>query len=93
MPYFVYIMTNQRNTVLYTGSTSDLGKRVSEHKTRIITGFTSKYNVDKLVYYESFESRSDARMREKQLKRYQRQWKENLIHAQNPQWSDLLDLG
>jgi putative endonuclease len=89
--YCVYILTNKSNTVLYIGVTSDLESRVSEHKLKINTGFTSKYNCNKLVYYEEFQWIQDAIAREKQLKAGSRQKKIDLIIADNPSWSDLSD--
>ncbi len=82
-------MTNKGNTVLYTGVTNDLEERVYEHKKKIIKGFTSKYNINKLVYYEEFDYIDDAIAREKQLKNWHRQWKINLINESNPDWKDL----
>ena len=87
--YFVYMMTNQYRTVLYTGVTSDLEQRVFQHKTKEYLGFTAKYNCDRLVYLEEFEEVEAAIKREKQLKRYRREWKENLINKINPEWKDL----
>lgn len=88
--YFVYILTNKNNTVLYTGFTDDIVRRVDEHKRKeILKSFTSRYNCDKLVYFESFVSAEDALLREKQLKRYRREWKENLINDENSEWKDL----
>ena len=88
---FVYILTNKYNKVLYTGITRDLPRRVAEHKLHINRGFTSKYNVDKLVYYEVFDRLEDGVCREKQLKNWQRAWKENLIRDLNPKWRDLAE--
>lgn len=85
----VYIMTNYSETSLYIGVTSNLQKRVWEHKNKIIEGFTKKYNVDKLVYYELTDSIETAINREKQLKRWHRQWKINLIKEMNPEFKDL----
>lgn len=85
----VYIMTNYSETSLYIGVTSNLQKRVSEHKNKIVEGFTKKYNVDKLVYYELTDSIETAINREKQLKRWHRQWKINLIKEMNPEFKDL----
>lgn len=88
--YFVYILTNKNNTVLYTGFTDDIVRRVDEHKRKEFSkSFTSRYNCDKLVYFECFELAQDAMLREKQLKRYKREWKENLINAENSEWKDL----
>ncbi len=87
--YYIYIMTNKLDSVLYTGVTSDLEKRVYEHKLKLIEGFTKKYNVDKLVYYEVFDSINDAIEREKQIKSGSRQRKMDLISNMNPSWKDL----
>lgn len=87
--YYVYIMTNKLNSVLYTGITSDLEKRAYEHKSKLIEGFTKKYNVDKLVYYEVFDDIKDAIAREKQIKAGTRQKKMDLIASMNPAWKDL----
>jgi len=85
----VYILSNNRNTVLYVGVTANLVKRIWDHKHKSYYGFTSKYNVDKLVYYEFFEDITYAIMREKQLKGGSRQDKINLINKFNPGWKDL----
>ena|SRR5260221_14682646 len=87
--YFVYILANPHNTVLYTGVTSDLEQRVFEHKTKAFAGFTSKYNCNKLVYFEEFDDIEEAIKREKQVKRYHRKWKEKLIEGKNPKWEDI----
>ena len=89
--YFVYIMTNEHNTVLYTGVTSDLIRRVDEHKHNIIKGFTQKYNVHKLVYYEVTSDVHVALRREKQIKAGSRAKKIALIESMNPEWKDLWD--
>lgn len=87
--YYVYILTNYTNKVLYIGVTNNLIRRVYEHKSKLVKGFTQKYNVDKLVYYESTESIISAIEREKQLKGGSRQKKLDLINKFNPQWEDL----
>lgn len=87
--YYIYIMANQRNTTLYVGVTNSLQRRVHEHKAHDVTGFTSKYKLEKLVYYESTEDIHSALQREKQLKNWHRQWKNNLIKQTNPHWHDL----
>ena len=84
-------MTNKNNTVIYIGVTSNLVKRVFQHKTKVIKGFTAKYNCDKLVYFEEFTDINEAISREKQLKSGNRQRKENLIDSINPEWNDLSD--
>jgi len=89
--YCIYIMTNKNNSVLYTGITSDLKKRVYEHKAKLSNGFTKKYNANKLVYYEIFNDAYNAIIREKQLKAGSRQKKLDLINRMNPAWGDLYD--
>ena len=89
--YYVYIMTNIRNTVLYTGVTNDLIRRVYEHKAKLADGFTKKYNIVKLVYYEVFEDIENAILREKQIKAGSRQKKIQLIDSTNIEWRDLYD--
>ena len=87
--YYVYILTNKRHNVLYTGITNNLDKRVFDHKTKQNEGFTSKYNVDKLVYYEITEDINSAIEREKQIKAGPRKKKIELIDSMNPEWKDL----
>jgi putative endonuclease len=87
--YAVYIMTNYSETSLYIGVTSNLPKRVWEHKNKVVEGFTEKYNVDKLVYFETTDSIESAIKREKQLKNWHREWKINLIKEMNPDFRDL----
>jgi putative endonuclease len=89
--YYVYIMTNQHNTVLYTGMTNDLQRRAYEHRTGRGGGFTSRYNVNKLVYYEGTGDVNAAIAREKQIKGGSRQKKLDLIEAMNPEWRDLYE--
>ena len=86
---YVYIMTNKSNRVLYIGVTTDLVRRVSEHRDSSGSRFTIKYNCNKLIYYEVFDEIEDAIQRETQLKWWQRQWKINLIKRANPKWQDL----
>ncbi len=86
---YVYLLTNQRNTVLYTGVTGNLQKRIYEHKTKQVKGFTSKYNCDKLVWFEQTDDISAAIAREKQIKAGSRKKKIELIEAMNPAWDDL----
>src|SRR5215203_494697 len=87
---YFYIMTNAYNTVLYSGATTDLYKRVQEHKNKVFkNSFTLKYNVDKLVYFEAFSVAGDAFEREKQLKGGSRKKKIDLITGRNPEWKDL----
>ncbi|MBI4548912.1 MAG: GIY-YIG nuclease family protein [Ignavibacteriae bacterium] len=89
--FYVYIMTNKWNTVLYTGVTNDVRRRVYEHKEKMIDGFTKRYNINKLVYYEVFEEPYHAIAREKQIKAGSRKKKIKLIEGMNPQWKDLYD--
>jgi putative endonuclease len=89
--YYVYILTNARHTVLYTGVTNDLLRRVSEHRSGSIRSFTSRYNVTQLVYYETFGEAHAAIAREKQIKGGSRDKKVRLVEAANPQWRDLWD--
>ena len=88
---YVYILANKHNTVLYTGVTRDLKRRVYEHKQKFVKGFASKYNIDKLVYYEVFDDIYNAITREKQIKGGSRQKKIDLIHSINGSWKDLYD--
>lgn len=87
--YFTYIATNQRNTVLYTGVTNNLERRIFEHKNKLNKGFTKRYNINKLVYYEFCDNINDAIAREKQIKGGSRQKKIDLIQSTNPQFQDL----
>lgn len=89
--YFVYIITNWLNTTIYVGFTSDLRRRIYEHKEALIDGFAKKYNLNKLVYYESGEDYDDVLAREKQIKKYSRFKKERLIVSMNLHWHDLYD--
>jgi len=89
--YYVYILSNKYNNVLYVGITNDLIRRVYEHKNKLVEGFTKKYNVDKLVYYELFNDPTNAITREKQLKGYSRKKKVELITSFNPEWEDLYE--
>ncbi len=86
---YVYILTNKNNTTLYTGVTSNLPKRIYEHKNKLVDGFSKKYNLDKLVYYEIFDEIIEAISREKQIKAGSRKKKIELINSQNPEWEDL----
>ena len=88
---YVYILTNKNNTVLYTGVTSNLQKRIFEHKNHLVKGFTSRYNVNKLVYFENHPAILNAILREKQIKAGSRQKKIELINSLNPSWNDLTD--
>ena len=87
--YYVYIATNQRNTVFYTGITNDLQRRISEHKQKRTKGFTYRYNVEKIVYYEIFPAPTEAIMAEKKIKGWSREKKLKLIMEKNPDFNDL----
>ncbi len=87
--YYVYIITNKLNSVLYIGITSNLVKRIWEHKNKVVDGFSNKYNLNKLVYYEICNDIEQAIKREKQLKNWHRAWKDNLIKEKNPEFLDL----
>lgn len=87
----VYILANKRNGTLYIGVTSDLVKRVWEHQGDLVEGFTKKYAVHRLVYYEILDDMESAIQREKQLKKWNRDWKIDLIEKDNPEWTDLYD--
>lgn len=87
--YYVYILASKKNGTLYIGATGDLVKRVYEHKQNDVEGFTEQYNVHNLVYYEIYKDVNEAILREKRMKKWNRQWKINLIEKNNPQWVDL----
>jgi putative endonuclease len=91
VPFFVYILASKRNGTLYIGVTNQLARRLSEHKAKLVPGFTRKYGVDQLVYFEAFDSILEARAREHSLKRWRRAWKIALIEKLNPYWRDLTD--
>ncbi len=87
----VYLLANRRNGTLYVGVTSDLIKRIWEHRNHVVAGFTQKYGVDKLVWYEPHGSMESAIQREKAIKEWKRAWKMNLIEKTNPEWVDLYE--
>ncbi len=89
--YYVYILSSKRNGTLYIGVTNDLERRLYEHRNNLIEGFTNKYNVHHLVYYEDVNDIQSALQREKQLKRWTRKWKIELIEKVNPEWRDLAE--
>jgi len=90
--YYVYIMTSKKNGTLYVGLTNNLIRRAYERKNDLIEGFTKKYGVHKLVYYEQTNDIHNAIQREKELKKWNRQWKINLIEKFNPNWNDIYDV-
>ena len=87
--YWVYMLTNDTNKVLYIGVTNDIKRRICEHRSELIDGFTKRYHIHKLVYYECYHDINDAILREKKLKGLLRVKKNKLIEAQNPEWNDL----
>lgn len=89
--YYVYILASKRNGTLYVGVTNNLIKRIWEHKNDFVGGFTEKYGVHTLVYFEQTESIEQAILREKQIKKWKRKWKLELIEKENPNWEDLYE--
>ena len=89
--YYIYVMTNKRNTVIYTGVTNNLKRRVYEHKRKLTEGFTGRYNITKLVYYEVFGDIKNAILREKKIKGGSRQKKIELVNSLNKEWRDLYE--
>ena len=89
--YFVYILASERNGTLYVGVTGNLPKRMGEHRDTLIAGFTQKYGVHMLVWFEEFSDIHEAILREKRIKKWRRAWKLELIEKTNPDWSDLFD--
>jgi len=87
--YYVYILSNWNNRVIYVGMTNNLERRIYEHKNKLVDGFTKKYNLNKLVYYEQTNDVNSAIQREKQIKKWRREKKNNLIEMMNPKWEDL----
>ena len=87
--YYVYILASKKNGTLYIGVTNDLAKRIYEHKNNLVEGFTKKYHVHRLVYYEDTDDVTSAITREKQMKKWNRAWKIELIEKNNPEWKDL----
>ena len=90
--YYVYIVTNKKDGVLYTGMTSNLEGRIWQHKNKVVKGFTYRYNADKLVYYETFSNPNDAISAEKTIKGWTRKKKIALIEERNPEWKDLSEI-
>jgi putative endonuclease len=91
MSYYVYILASRRDGAIYVGITNDLVRRIYEHRIKAIAGFTSKYNITQLVWFETDDDPISAITREKELKKWRRSWKVQLIEAANPQWSDLYE--
>ena len=90
-PFYVYLLASSRNGTLYTGSTDDIRRRVWEHREKIRAGFTAKYQVDRLVWYEAHNTREEVRLRENRIKKWNRAWKLRLIEEMNPEWIDLYE--
>jgi putative endonuclease len=89
--YYVYLLTNWNHRVMYVGVTNDLLRRVEEHRSKLVTGFTEKYNVNKLVYFEETNDALSALAREKEIKKWRREKKDALVTGANPEWKDLLE--
>ena len=89
--YWVYILSSRNNKILYIGLTNYIQRRLHEHKNKLLDGFTKKYNIYKLVYLEEYSSIHEANQREKQLKKWNRAWKDKIIEKENPHWQDLSD--
>jgi putative endonuclease len=89
--YYVYILTSKHNGTLYTGVTNNLERRIYAHKNNLIEGFTKRYNVHKLVYYEKTNDKNEALLFEKKIKKWNRAWKIRLIEKDNPQWKDIAE--
>ena len=87
--YYLYILSNKKNGTLYVGVTNNLERRMFEHKNKLVEGFTKKYGLYHLIYFEGFSHVNDAIKREKNIKKWKRQWKINLIEEENPYWEDL----
>ncbi len=89
--YYIYMITNRNNNVLYIGVTNDLKRRVFEHREKLVEGFSSKYNCSKLVWYEQTNNIGSAILREKQMKKWKREYNNNIINEMNPEWNDLYE--
>ena len=89
--YYIYILTNQSNKVVYVGMTNDLKRRIYEHKNKLMNGFSKKYNLNKLVYFESSSEINTVLNREKEIKKWRREKKNKLVESMNPNWTDLSD--
>jgi putative endonuclease len=91
MGYYVYILASRKDGAIYVGMTNDLVRRIYEHRTKAVRGFTSKYNITRLVWFEIYDDPLSAISREKELKKWKRSWKIKLIEARNPEWQDLYE--
>ena len=87
--YYLYLLTNKKNGTLYIGVTNNLERRLFEHKNKLVDGFTKRYNLNKLIYFETYQFVNDAIKRERNMKKWKRQWKIDLIERDNPNWKDL----
>ncbi|HTQ83693.1 MAG TPA: GIY-YIG nuclease family protein [Pseudolabrys sp.] len=91
MAYYVYLLASERNGTLYLGVTNDLVRRVHEHKSKIVRGFSQRYDIGRLVWFETYDDPTNAIAREKDIKKWRRAWKLRLIEESNPQWVDLYE--
>ena len=91
MNYFVYIIASRKDGAIYIGVSNDIVRRIFEHRNKVVPGFASKYNITRLVWFEMYDDPISAISREKELKKWKRSWKIQLIEAENPQWNDLYD--
>jgi putative endonuclease len=91
MAYYVYILASRKDGATYVGITNDLVRRIYEHRQKSVPGFSSKYNITRLVWFETYDDPTNAITREKELKKWKRSWKLQLIEAENPQWDDLYE--
>ena len=91
MSYYVYILASRKDGAIYIGVTNDIVRRIYEHRTRVFKGFTSRYNITRLVWFEIYDDPISAISREKELKKWKRSWKVQLIEVQNPRWDDLYE--
>ena len=91
MAYYVYILASRKDGVIYIGVTNDIVRRVYEHRIKAVPGFTSKYNITQLVWFEVYDDATNAITREKELKKWKRAWKVRLIEEKNPEWKDLYE--
>ena len=91
MPYYVYLLASRRDGALYLGVTNDLARRVFEHRSKLHRGFTSRYNITRLTWFETYDDPSSAIAREKEIKKWRRAWKIDLIERRNPEWTDLYE--
>jgi putative endonuclease len=91
MAYYVYILASRKDGAIYIGVTNDIVRRIYDHRTKAVPGFTSRYNITRLVWFEIYDDPASAISREKELKKWKRSWKTQLIEAKNPLWNDLYE--